>query len=249
MVKIERNSKLPLYKQIKKLILQEIYKNMKEGDILPIESEMEKQYQVSRITVRKAIDELVLEGIIFKEQGRGTFVKSTKVVQDASTITSWTEEIRLKGKIPTTEKLNISRITASRKMLERLHLQPNEKLIRIERIRLVDGEPFSLMFNYLREKYIPEFLNRGLTRESLYEELEENYNILLEKANEQIKARIATDLEASALNISPGEAILQITRTSYLTDGTPFEMVEMISRADKYEYHIKVSGRNKNRII
>lgn len=83
----------------------------------------------------------------------------------------------------------------------------------------------------------------------MYEELEEGYDILLEEAEEQIKARLSTDLESSALKISPGDAVLHITRTSYLTDGTPFEMVEMISRSDKYEYHIKVSGREKNKII
>ncbi|MFU0790216.1 MULTISPECIES: GntR family transcriptional regulator [Virgibacillus] len=245
MSNIKRNSRVPLYKQVKNQLLQEINKNMKEGDLLQPESEMEKQYGVSRITVRKAIDELVAEGVIFKAQGRGTFVRSTKIVQNAGTITSWTEEMHLKGKSPSTQNLMISEVKPSRKMIDKLHLQPNEKLIRIERLRLADGEPIALMFNYLREKYVPGLLNKGLTRESLYEELEENYNIVLIEAQEQIKARLATDLEASALKIPPGEAVLHINRTSFLKSGIPFEMVEMINRADRYEYYIKVSGREK----
>lgn len=246
---IERDSAFPLYKQVKKSILKTINQNMKEGDLLPIESKMEEQYKVSRVTIRKAIDELVSEGVVHKVQGKGTFVRTTKIVQEASTITSWTEEMQLKGKKPSTKNLNINEIRPNRKMNDKLRLQSNEKIVRIERVRLANEEPISLMFNYLREKYVPGFLEVGLTRESLYEELEEKYNILIEEANEQIRARLATDLEASTLNIDPGEAVLHITRTSYLTDGTPFEMVEMISRFDKYEYHLNLTGRNKNKIF
>ncbi len=102
-------------------------------------------------------------------------------------------------------------------MKRKLHLQPNEKIICVERIRLADGEPLALMFNYLREKYIPGFLENGFTRESLYEELEKNYDIVLEDATEQIKARLATDLEASRLGISPEDAVMHITRTTFFT--------------------------------
>lgn len=242
-------AKVPLYKQVKEKILREINEQMKEGDLLPTEPEMEEKYQVSRITVRKAIDDLVLEGFVTKEQGRGTFVRSTKIVQDASSITSWTEEMHLKGKTPDTQKLKLFAVSPSRKMKQNLKLAANEEIICVERIRLVDGEPIALMFNYLRSKFIPGFLDKGFTRESLYEELEENYDIVLEEATEQIRARLVTDLEASALNIPPDEAVMHITRTTYLPDGTPFEMVEMISRSDKYEYNIKVSGREKNKLF
>lgn len=131
-----------------------------------------KKHDVSRITIRKAIDSLVTEGYVEKIQGKGTFVKSTKIVQDAGSITSWTEEMHLKGKKPDTVKQHIYEVNPSLKMKRKLHLQPNEKIICVERIRLADGEPLALMFNYLREKYIPGFLENGFTRESLYEELE-----------------------------------------------------------------------------
>ncbi|GGP07592.1 MULTISPECIES: GntR family transcriptional regulator [Oceanobacillus] len=239
----------PLYKQVKQTILKEINHHMKEGDLLPTEGELEKKHDVSRITIRKAIDSLVTEGYVEKIQGKGTFVKSTKIVQDAGSITSWTEEMHLKGKKPDTVKQHIYEVSPSLKMKRKLNLQPNEKIICVERIRLADGEPLALMFNYLREKYIPGFLENGFTRESLYEELEKNYDIVLEDATEQIKARLATDLEASRLGISPEDAVMHITRTTFLPNGAPFEMVEMVSRSDKYEYHINVSGRNKNKTI
>ncbi|WP_284140812.1 MULTISPECIES: GntR family transcriptional regulator [unclassified Virgibacillus] len=240
---------IPLYKQVKQKIFNEINQCMKTGDVIPTEAELEEKFAVSRITIRKAIDELVTDGYVEKIQGKGTFVISTKIVQDANSITSWTEEMHLKGKKTKTKRLNIYEVKPSKKMKNKLRLHPNEKIICVERVRLVDEEPIALMFNYLREKYISGFLKKGFTRESLYEELEENYNILLEEADEQIRARLATDLEASSLNISPDDAVMHITRTTYLPNGTPFELVELVSRSDKYEYHIKVSGRNRNRII
>lgn len=243
------NIKVPLYKQVQEKILCKIKNNNKEGDLLPTEPELVKIYGVSRTTLRKAIDELVTEGYVEKIQGRGTFVKSNKIVQSANSITSWTEEMKLNNKIPATKDLKIYKIKPSIKMKTKLNLNDNEDIICVERTRLADGEPIALLFNYLRAKFLPGFLEKGITRESLYEELEKEYNIILKEAQEQIKARLVADLEASKLNISPGDAVLQITRTTFLQNGTPFEMVEMINRSDKYEYHIKVSERGKNIII
>jgi GntR family transcriptional regulator len=246
---IDRHSKTPLYKQVKDLLIKDIHQHMQEGDLLPNESQIEEKYQVSRITVRKAIDELVKEAIVFRQQGRGTFVRSTKIIQDASSITSWTEEMVLKGKKPVTRDMDIYEVEPSKKMVEKLELSNEEKVICIKRVRYANDEPIALMFNYLRAKYIPGFLEKGLSGESLYEELENRYSIVLEEANENIKARISTDMESSALRISPDSAVLHITRTSYLPNGTPLELVEMICRSDRYEYQIKLSGRNKSRVI
>src|SRR5699024_11622160 len=106
-------------------------------------------------------------------------VKSTKTDQEAASITSWTEEMHLKDKKTDTKKQIIYEVKTSRKMKNKLNLHLNEKIICVERVRLVDEEPIALMFNYLCEKYIQGFLEKGFTRESLYEELEENDNIVL----------------------------------------------------------------------
>lgn len=84
---IDKKSKLPLYKQLKILLMRYIEENLSEGDSLPIESEIEKLYGVSRATVRKTIDELVSEGVVKRIQGKGTFIQSKKIVQTAGSIT------------------------------------------------------------------------------------------------------------------------------------------------------------------
>lgn len=242
---LDKSSKEPLYKQLKAALLQYIDENLKEGDSLPIESEIEKQYGVSRITVRKTIEELVSEGIVSKQQGRGTFVQSRKIIQKAGTITSWTEEMRQKGKKLETKNQYMYEIEPSKKLIEELKLTKGEKIICLKRLRCADGEPIAIMINYFRAKFVPDFFRKGLTQESLYEELEQDYGIQLETARERIQARLATDLEALELEVAPDSAILHITRVSYLPDGTPFELVEMANRSDRYQYDIDLIGRTK----
>ena len=246
---LDKKSKEPLYKQLKAALLQYIEDHLKEGDAPPIESEIENLYGVSRITVRKTIEELVKDGVVTKIQGRGTFVQSRKIVQKAGTITSWTEEMRLKGKSIETRNLIMNEIEPSKKITEELKLKTGEKIICLKRLRCADGEPIAIIINYFRSKYVPGFLEKGLTKESLYEVLEQNYNIQLERASETIQARLASDLEAVELEIPLDSAILQITRVSYLPDGTPFELVEMFNRSDRYQYHIDLIGRNKLKTI
>lgn len=247
--KLDRNSSIPLYQQLKESLAAHIEQNLKSGDMLPTEPEIEEMYQVSRMTVRKAIEELVAEGLVTKQQGRGTFVQSPGIVQEAGRITSWTEEMKLKGKETKTIGLQILEIQPSNKLAADLSLKKTEKVICIKRIRVVDGEPIAIMVNYLRSSLLPGFLETGLRSESLYEELENRYNIVIEKATERIRAREATELEAISLSIPPYSAVLHVTRLSYLSDGTPFEVVEMITRADRYQYHIELTGRRKMKIV
>lgn len=153
--------------------------------------------------------------------------------------------MRLRGKEIHTDNTLLLELEPSQKIREELKLSPNEKVICLKRTRYSDGEPIAIMINYMRGKFIPGFLEKGLQRESLYETLEEEYNIRLEKAYERIQARVATDLEAVELQIPPESALLHLTRVSYLKDGTPFELVEMSNRGDRYHYHIELNGRNK----
>ncbi|REB08769.1 GntR family transcriptional regulator [Sporosarcina sp. BI001-red] len=245
--KLVANAKIPLYKQLKLSLMKYIDESLMEGDMLPIEPEIEKTYGVSRITVRRTIDELVADGIVKKIQGKGTFVESKSIVQTAGTITSWTEEMQQKGKKIETENTLLIEMEPTQKLKKELQLSPNEKILCLKRIRLANEEPIAIMINYIRAKYVPGLLERGLQRESLYETLEDEYGIQLKQAKEKIQARSASDLEAIELRISPQAALLHITRVSYLEDGTPFELVEMSNRGDRYAYHIDLFGRNKLR--
>lgn len=246
---LNRDSHIPLYKQLKNELIEMIKNQLKPGQAIPTEGEIEKLFQVSRITVRRAIESLVDDGIVVKQQGRGTFVKSTEIIQKVGGITSWTEEMRLKGKKTETHGLEVSEIRKpSKRLIDDLQLKPKETVICVKRVRSVDEEPTAIMLNYLRAKMIPGFLEKGLQSESLYEELEKNYGIQIDRATEWVRAREVSELEANALNISPYSPVLHLRRISFVHE-VPFEIVEMIVRADRYQYTIELAGRNKLKIF
>lgn len=215
---------------------------------MPTESEIESMFQVSRITVRKAIEALEAEGIVIKQQGRGTFVRSKEIIQEVDRVTSWTKEMKKKGKRTKTLGLELKEIKPSRRLIHDLQLNQRESVIMLKRIRCVDEEPIAIMFSYLRSSLIPNFLNGGLTNESLYVDLEERYGFTIERATEWIRAREATDIEASTLQVPPYSAVLALRRLSIVQD-IPFELVEMVARADRYQYTIELLGESKRKVI
>lgn len=242
---INKQSSVPIYFQLKEILRDYIENHLKPGDMIPTEPEIEKKYKVSRMTVRKAIDELVSEDLVVKKQGKGTFVQAPKITEEMGGITSWTEEMRQRGQEAETIGLEIKEISPSKKLMMELQLDKNEKVISLKRIRTIHGEPIAIMVNYLRSKYIPGFLETGLQKESFYEHIESVYGITLDKANELIQAKEASEFEAEALKISPYTSVLHITRVSYLPNDIPFEMVEMTARADRYQYRITLNGRKR----
>lgn len=242
---LDKKKDVPLYVQLKEELIKKIENEMEIGALLPTEKELESQYNVSRMTVRSAIDELKNEGFVTKQQGKGTFVNQKKMTQDVGTIFSWTEEMKLQNKQSQTTIIDMKEAVPSKEVMKSLKIQNGEKVITLTRVRQVDNEPIVIMVNYLKEKYVPELLKDGLQSESLYEELETKYNIFLEKADEIITAREATAFEASMLNVSEGSALLHVRRTSYMKNNIPVEVVDMIARGDKYQYFAELEGRNK----
>lgn len=240
--KINRNSKVPMYQQLKTFLSIYIENELDIGDYIPTEKELIDIYNVSRITVRKAIDELVIAGILKKAQGRGTYVQNRKTTQNIFKINSWTEDMKLKNKNTKTINMNITKVKPSNKIKKDLNLGDDEKNFRIHRIRAVNNEPTIIMINCIGESSIPNFKGEDFTEESWYKFLEKNYDIIFEEATEIIQARDSTAVEAGLLNISEGDAILNMRRVSCVQGNIPVEIVEVIARGDKYQYSVKLKG-------
>lgn len=237
-------SKAPLYFQVQSGIL-EIIKSLEVGDKIPIETELMRKFDVSRVTIRKAIENLVLEGLLEKKPGIGTMVCRKSTSQKIGKVYSWTEVMKSKNLPTSSSNLEIQLIKGSSQLTKDLHLARNEKLVRISRIRMIEDKPIVIMVNYLREKFIPGFIERGLSQESLYNELENVYGILLSMGEEVITARNATPIEAALLKVEEGAALLHVRRRTFINNNTPFEIVDMVARGDKYEYFADLSGGYK----
>lgn len=243
---LNKSQPIPLYYQVKESLLEKIKRRQfNVGDLIPSESELQESYQVSRITVRRAVQELVQEGHLHTQQGKGTFVSKPKASQELNLITSWAETMTALGMQPESKVIHFSEEQATVNIAKMLNMPIGDRIYRLERIRFADNEPICLMTNYLSPAIVPGLPLKGLQGESLYEMLESNYNIVLSRAEETVEARAATANEAALLDIKRGAPLLHATRVTYDITNRPIEFVISITRADRYSYKIKLAGRNR----
>jgi len=225
---------IPLYYQLKEYLLQEIKKNYQAGDLLPSESEIEQKYGVSRITVRKAIEELSREGIVVKKQGRGTFVMEQKILYDANIIGSLTQRLEEQKHQLKTESIEYITITEAHHVKDLLDCNT---LLCIKRFRILDGVPFALMLNYIDATKVPK-LQEKFDMESLYTLYKEQYNISFYHAEETVEAKSATKEQAKKLHIAENTPLLCLQRLSYDKQNRPMEYSDIAIKADMYKHKI-----------
>src|SRR6266702_2722923 len=148
---LERSNPLPLYYQLKEVLKQQIQAgHLAPHTAIPSEPELVAQYHVSRATVRQALTELVHEGLLYRQHGRGTFVCEPRVQQHTlSELTSFSEELRRRGKRPGGMLFVSELVRGSQSVREQLRLTDEEQVIRLERLRNADYKPIAYEVNYL----------------------------------------------------------------------------------------------------
>ncbi|MEH7012092.1 GntR family transcriptional regulator [Neobacillus niacini] len=233
---INKNSPVPIYHQLEEYIKQQIENGiLMEETVIPSEREYAQTFQISRMTVRQAINNLVSEGYLKRQKGRGTFVNKKKVEQELQGMTSFTEDMLSRGMSPSSTLLSFQIIPADKKTAFDLKIEEKDSVYKIKRIRLADGAPMALETAYIPVEIVP-----GLTEEnsnlSLYQYIEENLSLSITEATQEIEASIASSNDAEALEINIGDPILLIERISYLQNGIPFELVKSTFRADRYRF-------------
>ena len=231
---------IPLYLQLKEKILEDIKLNYKVNDIIPAEGKLEQKYKVSRITVRKAIEELERDNIVIKKQGKGTFVKEQKILYDANSIGSLTQRLSKQKHLLTTKSISFEIIEIGEDHFVKEMLNCG-KLLCIKRTRLLDEIPFALMFNYFDVNIVPD-IDKKLNLESLYAFLKEEYNIEFHNAEEIVEAIIANKDDSDKLSIKEGSPLLSLKRLSYDQNNKPIEYSNLIIRGDMYKHKIILSN-------
>ena len=233
---INKNSPVPIYHQLEEYIKQQIENgSLEEESVIPSEREYAERFQISRMTVRQAINNLVSEGYLNRQKGRGTFVTKKKVEQELQGMTSFTEDMLSRGMNPSSILLSFQIFPADKKTALALRIEETDSIYKIKRIRLADGAPMALETAYIPVEIVP-----GLTEEnsnlSLYQYIEENLALSISEATQEIEASTADNLDAETLEINIGDPILLIERISYLQEGIPFELVKSTFRADRYRF-------------
>ncbi len=233
---IVRAPGLPMHRQVAQALRDFIRENLAPQALIPTEGELEELFGVSRATIRRAIGDLVDEGLLLRQQGKGTFVRAPKLTYEPAYLSSWTESIRSLGLAPSTGTTRLREVPPPGWVREQLALQGDATVIWIWRLRLADAVPISIMVNYVAARRVPGLIERGLTRESLYDEYREVYGLPLTRVEDEVEAQLASDDEAALLEVQPGSPILEVRRTAFFADGQAAEVAVVRSRADRYRY-------------
>ena len=233
---LRRDSPVPLYYQLKEILRSWITEGkFNAGEKFPSETELQEQFGVSRITVRRALAELVNEGFLLREQGRGSFVVKPWLKEPLGPLTSFTEEMRKSG-IPCSSQILEFSLVSDREIAQKMSISLNEHFVRLQRVRIAYNEPIALQTNFIRYKFCPDLVERGLLEDSLYKTLEVVYGLKLCWAKQVLVAKPADEYEARVLQIKAGQPLLAFERLTYLETGEPIEFVRSVYRGDKYKF-------------
>jgi GntR family transcriptional regulator len=235
MEQLAHDSPLPYYQQLYTILREEIVNGRwKPGEMMPSETELIEIFDVSRITIRQALEKLVEDGLIYRRRGKGTFVAKPSIEQGLNRIISFTEDMRRRGLEPGTQVISASIVPASDEIAGRLNIREGEELARFERLRLADGDPMSVEVSHLVLRYCPGILAHDYAQRPLREELEKSYGIYLVQARQVIRAVAAKPAMAALLSIETRAPLFYIERISYSQRDLPIEFLQLYHRGDRY---------------
>jgi GntR family transcriptional regulator len=235
---LDESSAQPLYQQLQRSLREAIENRViAPDDALPPERDLADELNVSRITVRKAIDGLVEEGLLTRKQGSGTFV-NTRVEKNFAKLTSFSEDMRARGRKPRSVWLNkaLGMVTPEEAMT--LRSSPGTPVYRFNRIRIADDAPMSLEYATVLAASLPSLES---VETSLYEALERNGNRPV-RALQRLRAVLFTAEQAQLLKTQEKTAGLLVERIGFLKDGTAIEFSQSYYRGDTYDFVAELSA-------
>jgi GntR family transcriptional regulator len=236
----------PMYIQVKDLLLKKIKNGEYEhGAKLPSERELSQQYDLSRMTARNALTELVREGWAFRDHGKGTFVVYPKIVKDLLKLNGFTQMLKEKGIKSTNKVLKMQVIEPTKKIANALNLTISDSVYRIERVRYGNDFPIAFEYTYIPVSYFPGLLEYDFNELSLYEVIEKNYNHELKYASQWLSILNANRYEAEILDIEDGAAVLQLEGTAYDSNDIPVEYSVTLNRSDRCVYYTEIWKGNE----
>lgn len=235
---VDKNNRVPMYYQLVDIIVELIETGvLEENKKIPSERELCTQYDISRATVRQAIQVLERDGYIYKKHGKGTYVSPKRMKQELLKFYSFTEEMKKLGKIPSSKVIDFQLITADEKIAKKMQTLEGEKLYKFTRIRLADEEPMMLETSYIPYERFPGILRGDLEENAMYDIFTKRYNAVFTKAEECFRTVSTRSNEAKILNIKKNAPSMMIERWTFEKE-VIIEYTVGIARGDKFKYHV-----------
>ena len=234
---LDESSAQPLYQQLQRTLRSAIENRViAPDDALPPERDLAEMLAVSRITVRKAIDELVEEGLLIRKQGSGTFV-SNRVEKNFAKLTSFSEDMRARGRNPRSVWLRKSSGTVTPEEALTLRSSPGTPVYRFHRIRFADDAPMALEYATILASCLPSI---DAVESSLYVALERAGNRPV-RALQRLRAVLFSAEQAELLQSKESDAGLLVERLGFLQDGRAAEFTQSYYRGDIYDFVAELS--------
>ncbi|PLS18747.1 GntR family transcriptional regulator [Bacillus sp. M6-12] len=242
MKKLDTAGFVPLYHQLKEILIEDIDNNiLNPGDKIPSEHQLCDQYNVSRNTVKKAIEDLVQEGFLYRVKGTGTFVSMPKIEQSLSGFYSFSQVLKEKGLKPKDIIIEIKKETATKKIANALKLNKGDQVVMLQRLRCANEEPIILESSYLPADKINDIEKLYMVGETpLYEILANEFNIVVGSAKETFEPVLIRKYEEIHLGIKEGNPALLLERVAYDRMKQPVEFCKSIVRGDRCRFYTEL---------
>jgi GntR family transcriptional regulator len=214
---LDENSVIPLYYQLKEILKEKIKEgSWKEGYKVPSERDLMDMYQVSRATARKALSELMIEGLIVKKQGVGTFVSKSKVLQDLTGELSFAHQVKKQGLVPSLKLINAGVEKETSPRIKNIFTpKDSSEIFRLSGVLFADDEPLILETDYVPISKAPNILEKDLERTVFFEYLKNECNIHFTHSTLEVEPTLINDFEASHLSTDVGKPALLVERIIY----------------------------------
>jgi GntR family transcriptional regulator len=237
MFELNRSLDIPLYRQVE-MILEEKIKSgeWEKGFQIPAEQELADQFQVSNITVKRAVLELVDKGLVFRQRGKGSFVSNIPKEQNILSFITLTTENHSHPH----ELLSFAIEAAGPAVSNYLQVSEETKVVKIKRLNLDEGEPAAIEYTYLPHSLCPDLTPEHIENDLIYNLLKNKYQIPLGKARLRLKPYIVDEEEAKLLQVKPGSSLFDWERITFSKEGKIVEYSKFQIRPDKEFYSIDV---------
>lgn len=230
---------IPRHTQISNWLRAEIERGeFKADDKLPSENELAKKFDVSRVTIRRALQSLESESIIYRCQGLGSFVSEHRATHNLIRLTDFNEDMIRAGLEPSSQVKKFETVVASDWLADQLQIELGCKVLQIDRLRFANAEPIAYDCTWLPVFYGQLLSEEALEDSTIFRILEKEYNIPVTKGSYRMSAEIADEQMAGELNVPVNSPLFLIDRLSYTLGGKPLYYQKRFYRNDRVIYEM-----------
>lgn len=234
-IKLDRKSIVPLYHQVVEKIKELIKKGeFTQGERIPSETELMKMFNVSRNTIRQAVQELIANGYLYVERGKGTFISKTIFDYPVERLSGFTEEMKSLGFDAKSKILLLDIITPTKEIQKELKLNSSEQVYRLKRVRFSNGIPIAIEEAFIPYGNFKGLLDNFTEESSLYKTFDDKFGVQPYYAEEVIEVSLTDKEESKHLNVEERFPVFRIKRRTFDKAGNLIEFVRSVYRGDFY---------------